>query len=66
MSSSDSWYGAGLQGCPRNLRLQTFSMDGVMDGGYELLDGVVWAFGPFGGGLEIYPLLKRSIATWPR
>jgi len=34
-------YGAGLQGCPRNLRLQTFSMDGVMDGGYELLDGVV-------------------------
>ena len=32
---------AGVQGCPRNLRLQTFSMDGVMDGGYELMDGVV-------------------------
>ena len=28
--------------------------------------GWSWAFGPSGGGLEIYPLLKRSIATWPR
>ena len=42
--------GPALRGCPCNLRLQTFSMDGVMDGGYELMVGVVWR--GFGGDLS--------------
>ena len=40
--------GAGLEGCPRNLRLQTFSMDGVMDGG-------LWAHG--WGGIGFWPII---------
>merc|ERR1711894_329140 len=35
-------------------------MDGVMDGGYELLDGVVWAFGPSGGGFGDLSALEEK------
>ena len=42
--------GAGLEGCPRNLRLQTFSMDGVY--GWWLWAHGWGVLGGFGGDLS--------------